>query len=339
MEQRIGHAQLDGGVAVAYAVAGSGPFLIVPPPWVSHLELAWAIPAERRFWESLAEQRTLVRYDKVGTGMSSRAPTKPSLAGELAMVRAVAAAVGASRFDLLGTSMAAAVAAAWAAGHPHTVDHLILYGGWARGGDIATPVMRDHVIGLTRAHWGFGSEVLADIFVPEADRRTKEALVHYQQESATSEVATAILRFGYEIDVVECLGRIEAPTLVLHRERDRAVPISQGELIARSIPGAQFKAMPGRSHLAWVGDQDSVLAAIRRFIGFRPARRTRGPTLTARQREVAALVAAGLSNREIASRLSIQERSVEGHLDRIRDRLSLRSRAALAAWWVATDGS
>lgn len=339
MDQRIGYVQLDGGVAVAFAVAGSGPFLIVPPPWVSHLELAWAIPAERRFWESLADQRSLVRYDKVGTGMSSRAPMATSLAGDLALINAVATEVGASRFDLLGTSMAAAVAAAWTAAHPDTVDHLILYGGWARGSDIATPIMRDHVIGLTRAHWGFGSEVLADIFIPEADRRTKEALVHYQRESASSEVATAILRFGYEIDVVDCLGRIEAPTLVLHRMKDRAVPISHGEFIARSIPGAQFKAMPGRSHLAWAGDQDSVLAAMRRFLGFRPSRRIGTPTLTARQREVTALVAVGLSNREIATRLSIQERSVEGHLDRIRDRLNLRSRAAIAAWWVATDGS
>jgi pimeloyl-ACP methyl ester carboxylesterase len=87
---------------------------------VSHLELAWAIPAERRFWESLAEQRALVRYDKVGTGMSTRVLMAPSLAGELALINAVATAVGASRFDLLGTSMAAAVAVAWTAAHPDT---------------------------------------------------------------------------------------------------------------------------------------------------------------------------------------------------------------------------
>jgi len=339
VDQRIGYLQLDDDTAVAYSVAGLGPFLIVPPPWVSHLELAWAIPAERRFWESLAEQRTLVRYDKPGTGMSTRVLVAPSLEGDLDLIGAVAAAVGASRFDLLGTSMAAAVAAAWAAAHPETVNQLILYGGWARGADIAAPAMRDHVIGLTREHWGFGSEVLADIFVPEADQRTKAALVHYQRESAPSAVAEAILRFGYQVDVVNRLGQVEAPTLVLHRERDRAVPITHGEFIARSIPGAQFRPMPGRSHLAWAGDQDSVLTAMRKFLGFGPSRRVAGPTLTARQREVTALVAEGLSNRAIADRLSIDERSVEGHLERIRDRLSLRSRAALAAWWVATSGS
>jgi DNA-binding CsgD family transcriptional regulator len=196
--------------------------------------------------------------------------------------------------------------------------------------------MRDHVVGLAAAHWGFGSEVLADIFIPEADHRIKSALVHYQRESASSEVAVAILRFGYGVDVTERLARIRVPTLVLHRQDDRAVPATHGELLARSIPGAEFRLLPGRSHLAYAGDQDSVLAEIRRFLGVRASRRVTNPTLTLRQAEITALVAKGLSNRSIAGQLNIEERSVEGHLDRIRDRLGLRSRAALAAWWVAT---
>ena len=58
--------------------------------------------------------------------------------------------------------------------------------------------------------------------------------------------------------------------------------------------------------------------------------------MTARQREIATLVAEGLTNREIGQRLGIAERSAEGHLERIRLRLGVRSRAQVAAWWVAT---
>jgi DNA-binding CsgD family transcriptional regulator len=79
-----------------------------------------------------------------------------------------------------------------------------------------------------------------------------------------------------------------------------------------------------------------VAIAIRRFLGLPALRAQAAPTLTGRQREVAALVADGLSNREIASRLSITERSAEGHIDRIRLRLGFRSRAQVAAWFVAT---
>ena len=57
-------------------------------------------------------------------------------------------------------------------------------------------------------------------------------------------------------------------------------------------------------------------------------------SLTARAREVASLVACGLTNREIAERLVLSARTVEGHVERARGKLGLRSRAELAAWAV-----
>lgn len=56
--------------------------------------------------------------------------------------------------------------------------------------------------------------------------------------------------------------------------------------------------------------------------------------LSARQLEVAELVAQGLTNAVIAERLEISPRTVSSHLDHIYDRLGLRSRAALASWLV-----
>lgn len=51
--------------------------------------------------------------------------------------------------------------------------------------------------------------------------------------------------------------------------------------------------------------------------------------LTARQLQIARLVAAGQGNREIAAQLGLRVRSVESHLDRIYARLEIRSRAWL----------
>jgi DNA-binding NarL/FixJ family response regulator len=53
--------------------------------------------------------------------------------------------------------------------------------------------------------------------------------------------------------------------------------------------------------------------------------------LTSRQLEVAQLVTAGKTNREIAARLFLSEKGVESHLRRIFDKLDVSSRAALAA--------
>ena len=61
---------------------------------------------------------------------------------------------------------------------------------------------------------------------------------------------------------------------------------------------------------------------------------TRG--LTRREREVAALVAQGLTNREIAARLFISERTAESHVEQIRNKLGFHSRAQIAAW-VASE--
>ena len=56
------------------------------------------------------------------------------------------------------------------------------------------------------------------------------------------------------------------------------------------------------------------------------------PTLSPREREVAALVARDLSNREIAARLVIAERTAETHVANIMHKLGCRSRAAIATW-------
>jgi DNA-binding NarL/FixJ family response regulator len=54
--------------------------------------------------------------------------------------------------------------------------------------------------------------------------------------------------------------------------------------------------------------------------------------LSARVWEGAALRAAGLSNREVAERLVISERTAERHAENIRAKLGVRSRAQVAAW-------
>ncbi|WP_119726837.1 ATP-binding protein [Thermomonospora amylolytica] len=54
--------------------------------------------------------------------------------------------------------------------------------------------------------------------------------------------------------------------------------------------------------------------------------------ITTREREVARLVAVGLTNRQIADRLGVSPRTVDSHLQHIRDKLGLRSRTQVAVW-------
>ncbi|GAA2850304.1 LuxR family transcriptional regulator [Actinoplanes cyaneus] len=340
MGQRVAWTRSPGGARVAYAVSGSGPPLVYVNGWLSHLELSWALPAERGFFEALSEGRRLIRYDKPGCGLSTPAVSPDhTLEDEFDALRAVLDATGTDRCDLMGVSSGAAVAAAWAARHPSSVSRLVLYGGWAYGPDVAAPEIQTHVLGLVRQHWGLASGLLGDVFAPDVEGPARTAFARYQRESASAETACAMLLMAYRIDVLDLLRRVTAPTLVVHRERDRAAPIEQGRRLADGIPGARFAVIPGRSHLPYVGDPEPLIREIRRFLGLPVRRRGAVPALTARQREVAGLIAQGCTNREIGERLGIAERSAEAHVERIRLRMDFRSRAQIAAWYVATGGA
>jgi non-specific serine/threonine protein kinase len=63
-----------------------------------------------------------------------------------------------------------------------------------------------------------------------------------------------------------------------------------------------------------------------------------GP-LSRREREVVQMVAAGLTNKQIAERLFIAERTAEGHVERIRNKLGVRSRTEVATWAVEHGAS
>jgi pimeloyl-ACP methyl ester carboxylesterase/DNA-binding CsgD family transcriptional regulator len=337
VEQRLGETHLEDGTAIRFAVAGRGPVAVYVPGWVSHLELGWAIPAEREFYEGLADGRTLVRYDRPGCGLSGPTSRTDVVDLELDVLRAVTTAVGVDRFDLVASSFGAPLAVRWAASHPESVERLVLYGGWVDGDGVAERAVREHVLGLVLEHWGLASDVLTEIFAPESDAAFRALFSRYQRESASAAWAHQLLSACYAIDVADDLARITAPTTVIHRQKDRAVPLAEGERLAAGIPGARLTVLGGRSHIPFAGDSLSVLNAMRAGLGLPPrVPEPTQPALTPRQTELAALVARGLSNRQIGEELVITERSAESHVERIRARLGFRSRAQSAAWYVAT---
>jgi pimeloyl-ACP methyl ester carboxylesterase len=70
-----------------------------------------------------------------------------------------------------------------------------------------------------------------------------------------------------DADVRNILGRISAPTLVLHRRGDRAVRIGAGRHLASHIAQARFVELDGADHWVFAGDQEPVLASIKQFVG------------------------------------------------------------------------
>jgi pimeloyl-ACP methyl ester carboxylesterase len=338
VHQRIDHVTTASGAEIAYASVGEGRPVVYVGGWLGHLELSWSAPLERAFFEELGRGCRLIRYDRAGTGLSSSSSASFTLESELEQLAAVVGTLGDEPFDLIGVSLGALVAVGWAASHPGTVRRLVLYGGWVAGRDVSPASAREHVLGLVASHWGLGSDVLTDIFAPDSDAASRAEYGRYQRASASASTARSLLALSYELDVRGMLEQIAVPTLIVHRADDRAAPVRQAEALAAGITGAQLVVLPGRSHLPHVGDTHAVVTAIRRFLGVRVAARGRRE-LTPRQAEVALLVSRGLTNREIGEVLGIQERSAEGHVERICLRLGFRSRAQIAAWYSARNSA
>jgi pimeloyl-ACP methyl ester carboxylesterase/predicted amidohydrolase len=267
------------GVQVAWAQVGSGPILLAPPGWVSHLGRMWDEPASRAFQEALAEGHTLVTFDRPGTGLSDRRRSDFSMEADLDALEAVIAAQGASRMSVLGISQGGALACVLAARRPELVDRLVLYGAFARGRLVGSPQIRSAIVALVRRHWGLGSRTLAQVFVGEGadDPAEAESFARFQRDSASGEMAASLLEGLYQMDVRDELSRIRAPTLVIHRERDQAISVRCGRELAASIAGARFVSLPGAAHLAWVGDWGTLVDTIREFLGDPPRSRPHEP--------------------------------------------------------------
>jgi pimeloyl-ACP methyl ester carboxylesterase/DNA-binding CsgD family transcriptional regulator len=325
------------GGRVAYSVVGSGPPLVCLFGWVSHLGLFWEDPSHRRFIEPLARDFTVIRYDKLGAGLSDRDRDEFTLESELEVLTTLIDHLGLRRLSLFGSCDGGQVAAAYAAAHPEAVSSLVLYGTCARGTDLATEPVRRSLLSLVRAHWGLGSRVLSDIWFPAAPADMGDRFARTQRASATGDMAARLLNLFYETDVTDVLPAIQAPTLVLHRRGSRAVRFELGRQLAALIPDAHLSTLEGRNQPIYAEDPELGAATVHAFLrGSVEPQPVEPPAaehpLTGRERQVAAMIAEGSSNPEIAKLLGLSVRTVDTHVEHVRTKLGLRARTQIAVW-------
>ena len=336
MEQQTGFAEFDGR-RIAYATVGDGPLLVMPSWWVSHLVEDWRDAEFREFVEALARRYRVVRYDRLGTGLSDRERPAETLTleYEVALLEALIDELSPSSLSFLGVSCGACASAVYTVRHPEVVDRVVLYGAYANGRAIGSADALAAMSELVRSAWGLGSQMLVDVFTPNVPPAKRRALAGYQRAAATPETASELLRLVYEYDARSAFAAMSVPTLVVHREGDRAIPVRAGKEVAGLVAGADFVTIPGDAHLPWHGNVADSLEAVAAFLGV-PLTSRDAPLqgvgdLSKREREVLRLVAEGLSDPDIAERLVLSPHTVHRHVANIRRKLGLRSRSAAAA--------
>jgi pimeloyl-ACP methyl ester carboxylesterase len=265
----------SGDVNIAYQVVGDGPFdLVHVPPFASHVELAWTVPATAYFNRQLASFSRLIRFDKRGQGMSDPVSGASTLETRMDDVRAVMNAVGSERAALLGASEGGPMSILFAATYPDRVWALIVVGSYARvlwapgyPSGHHEEEYRTYIEHVGR-EWGTAehSARVAQSLAPSADDEGRRALATLLRHSSSPGSAAAYARMNMDIDVRHVLSAIRVPTLVLNRSGDSDAIVGGSRYLAEHIPGARHVELPGSDHSITAGDPGPPLREIEGFL-------------------------------------------------------------------------
>ena len=126
---------------------------------------------------------------------------------------------------------------------------------------------------LTRQGWGRNNpayrQVFTSRFIPGASAEQMDWFNELQRTSTSLENATRIMTVYGDIDVLDRLVQVDAPTLVLHARDDVVVPVEEGRRVASLIPNARFVTLDSANHSpledepAW----QQLLSEVRLFLG------------------------------------------------------------------------
>jgi proline iminopeptidase len=270
-----------GDIEVFVVRIGAGsPLVVCGGPQLGHRYM--------RRLDFLADEHELIYYDARGSGQTDVGDTP-----ELTFARAVSdledlrAGLGIERLSVLGHSLGGHVAYLYASKYPERVEALVLV-------DVGPPFAEDQAeelgTAMTSSRTPEDDASLAEIQASDAfgrrepkavegfilniyapffhDRRSIESV----DLGFTAITAANVLDYEERLvaslpqeDPLSRLAMIRCPTLVVHGEID-PIPVAFGQLLAESIPGAEFAILPGASHFPFVEDRDQFERTVRTFL-------------------------------------------------------------------------
>ena len=257
------------------------------------------------------------------------------------------------RAVVFGASLGAMTGVQFASDYPDRIAALVLVGGsprvtWAAGYELGRdPTDIDEWVDQVTRLWGTGELVASYAPSLKDDERFLEWAARQERHTCSPGMAAASLRWAMRYDVRDLLPTVHTPTLVVHRADDLGAPVEHGRYLAARIPDATYAELPGEDHTFFLGDQDSMIDTILTFLDERVANGALGAalrraerknaygygweSLTPSEREVATLVAQGMTNSEVAERLRMSRFTVDGRLRRVFVKLDVATRVELTA--------
>src|SRR3990172_11218602 len=244
MEPRIQYAQSSDGVSIAYWAMGKGTPIVQTPLLFSHIQGEWQLPTWRPFFERLSQKRTLVRYDRRGSGLSQRDVTDYSLDALVRDVEAVVDRLQLTTLALHGLVFSAPVAIAYAARHPERVSRLILYCPLARASDLVFPGA-EALAALRDANWELYTETLAHMARGWSAGQPARRAAALFRESITPQGLRALADASAGWDVTPLLPQVKCPALIIWRRQIATLPVEWAREFVTRLPDSRLVLLEG----------------------------------------------------------------------------------------------
>jgi pimeloyl-ACP methyl ester carboxylesterase len=240
-----------GDINMEYHAEGNGPPLLMIMGFSGQAS-SWS----ERFVELLRPHFQVIRFSNRGTGLTDRPQvqyTVPMMADDAA---GLLREMGIGKAHVLGISMGGMIAQELALNHSERVQGLVLgctTPGRSRGVQASQEVMAlmMPVPGLSledqfRKAW---PAIVTQGFV-EGEREFLEEMLRIGLENMTP--MDTLMRQAVSIqafDAYERLPQIQAPTLIIHGNKDRLIPPQNGDILRERIPGSTLRILPGAAHM------------------------------------------------------------------------------------------
>jgi 3-oxoadipate enol-lactonase len=231
----------NGSVRLWWDEVGTGdPVLLV-------MGLAYPSDMWHRVWPALQDEYRVLRFDNRGVGKSDAPPGPYSVADMARDAVAVLDAAGIERAHIYGASMGGGIAQELALRHPDRVASLVLACTALPEPSVATnpkiPLLLRIIpprLLIRFAKGDYGSDVAAEA-IRDDKKILRSANLPTQGLLGQMQAVTAYHRTPRE-------GVITVPTLVLHGDADKTVPVEMGRSLAAAIPGSRLEIIPGGGH-------------------------------------------------------------------------------------------
>jgi pimeloyl-ACP methyl ester carboxylesterase len=256
------------GARLYYEEHGSGPQTVI----FAH-GLLWSGQMFAQQVEVLQQRYRCVTFDWRGQGQSDVTQAGYDMESLYADTLALIDALGITACHFIGLSMGGFIGMRLAARRPDLVASLVLLdtsadpepaanipkyrmlnlvGRWLGFRLVAAPVMQIM----------FGQKFLSDPTRAQLREEWRRRLLANHRIGATRATTGVITRRG----IVDLLGAIRAPTLILVGDQDVATPPAVAQRIHACIAHSQLAIIPGAGHTSTVEEPDAVNAAILAFL-------------------------------------------------------------------------